>query len=255
MSAVTDEERMAFADGELPEARCDEIACLLETDAVLSARLTSLMGNDDLIRAAFGEISELPVPDKMRERIMSESLTSNVVSFAEARKASRRRPSYWATGLSMAASLAIGLIVGSQFLPQAGVAGNEGALVVASSGGPVASTQLASVLFKTPGGTVADLAGAGQARMSISFVDGDDRLCRQFSVEGQSAATDGAACLEDGEWRIEAVANRAIEGGEMRTASGDSAEAVLATVDMLIAGEPLDAAAEAQALKAAARYR
>lgn len=253
MTIVTDDELMAFAEGVLPEERCEEIAALLESDATLDARLAALMdnmGNDDNIRAAFAEVLKLPVPKPLLDSITPPATSSNVVSFAEAQRTKVGARAFWATGLSMAASLALGLWVGGQFLSDADGAGDE-TLIVASADGPIASKRLAQVLTDLPGGEVVALGGAGRARMSITFRDGAGRLCRQFSVEGQSAATDGAACFQDSEWRIEAVGARGIEGGDVRTASGDAADAVLATVDALIVGDPLDAAAEAKALKAA----
>lgn len=252
MKDVSDEELEAFATGDLPEERCEAIALLLEADADLNARLEALMDHrdrDEGIRAAFADILEQPVPTALLDSVTLASAPSNVVSLEQARQAPARQRTYWATGLSMAASLALGLIVGSQFMTGLGGASGDKTLVVASADGPVASTELAQVLSGLPGGEVKALEGAGRARMSISFRDGDGRLCRQFSVEGETAATDGAACRQGKQWRIEAVAARAMETGEIRTASGDAAGPVLAAVDALIAGEPLDAAAEAKALK------
>lgn len=264
MSAVTQDELMAFADGELPEARMAAIAALLEHDAALQARLDAILANDDQIRGAFAEILDAPVPPELIAQIRaaepsastSSASTSNVINLTDARTARRWPGGNWATGLSMAASLAVGLLVGSQFLAGPGVNdAGSGAMVVAAADGPIAAPQLASVLFTLPSGATQPLDTLGQARMSISFQDGDGRLCRQFSVEGAAGATDGAACLQAGQWRIEAVGGRATDGSSdgFRTASGEAAEPVLAAVDALIAGEPLDAAAEAKALKAALR--
>lgn len=255
MKQVTDDELKAFATGDLPEERCEEIALLLEADASLNARLETLMDHlesDDGIRAAFAGILDQPVPRSLLDSVVPPPMISNVVSFAQAKQSASRPRRYWATGLSMAASVALGLIVGSQFMTgSGGDSGSGETLVLASADGPIASNDLARMLSQLPGGEVKMLEGAGRARMSISFRDGDGRLCRQFSVEGETAATDGAACWKAQQWRIEAVGTRAIEAGEVRTASGEAAEPVLAAVDALIAGEPLDAAAEAKALKQA----
>lgn len=252
MKYVTDEELKAFAIGDLPEERCEEIASLLEADEGLNARLELLMDhleNDDRLRMAFAGVLEQPVPKSLLDSVAPPPMPSNVVSFAQARQSASRPRRYWATGLSMAASLALGLIVGSQFMTGSGGGSGSGkTLVLASADGPIASKDLARVLSQLPGGEVQMLEGAGRARMSISFRDGDGRLCRQFSVEGETAATDGAACWKAQQWRIEAVGTRAIEAGEVRTASGEAAEPVLAAVDSLIVGEPLDATAEAKAL-------
>lgn len=264
MSNITDEELMAMADGELTGARLEEIAMMLENDGALQTRFAAILDNDARIRDAFAGILDQPIPPAMLEKIAASSPSnmakSNVVNLADARRASPRPSGYWATGLAMAASLAVGLFAGNQLLtvpgsggPGANGGGAGNAVVVASADGPVASPRLAAVLSTVPGGAAESMNGAGRARMNISFQDHDGRLCRQFSVEGQSGATDGAACLQNGRWRIEAVGGRPIESGAFRTASGDAAEAVLSAVDALIAGDPLDAAAEAKALKSARR--
>lgn len=255
MKQVTDDELKAFATGDLPEERCEEIALLLEADPSLNARLETLMDhleNDDGIRAAFADVLEQPVPKSLLDSATPAPTPSNVINLDHARQSSPRPRSYWATGMSMAASLAFGLVVGSQLMTGSGGDSGE-TLVLASADGPVASAKLAQVLSHLPGGEVEALDGGGRARMSISFRDGDGRLCRQFSVEGETVATDGAACWQAKQWRIEAVGTRAIEAGVVRTASGEAAEPVLIAVDALIAGDPLEAAAEAQALKQARR--
>ena len=164
--------------------------------------------------------------------------------------AARARRTPWNWGWlqlgAVAASLAIGLVVGSQTGNTP--AGETGALVVATADGPTLGGGLETFLAATKSGERKQLASLGTASVTISFMTAEGKLCRQFAIEGKTRTTDGVACRAQRGWRVEALGLRAGDTGEMRTASGDAAPAVISTVDALIAGDPLDAAAEAKAL-------
>ena len=80
----------------------------------------------------------------------------------------------------------------------------------------------------------------GAARIGITFRTEDGRYCRTFSLV--ESATSGLACRERDEWIVAMTAAHA-SGGEVRMASAPPE--ILAVVDAMIIGEPLDAAAEA----------
>jgi hypothetical protein len=84
----------------------------------------------------------------------------------------------------------------------------------------------------------------GPIKLGLTFRTAAGRYCRTFQSPADRLA--GLACREPGGWTLQATARMAPEQvqGEYRTAGSDTAGAVLAAVDGLIAGAPLDAAAE-----------
>jgi hypothetical protein len=247
----SDEELVAFLNGDLDEARAEELALALDDDAALAGRLERLDPLSAEIKGAFDDVLAIPVPDRLKDAAsMSQpkEASDNVISFAAAKAEKDSRRFRWPEYAAMAASLAIGLVIGGQ----SGVFGPAGAgadaVIVASADGPTVAPAVAQFLTTKAGGETQQLAGLGLVRASISFRDSEDRLCRQFSIDAKATATDGVACMRDGEWAVAAIGTRTIEGGDMRTASGDASPAVLAAVDDMIEGDPLDAGAEKAAL-------
>jgi hypothetical protein len=248
----SDEELAAFINGSLDNARAKELALALEDDTALAERLERLDPLSEEIRGAFDEILAMPVPEELRNAVLERRPTSggdNVMSFAAAKTEKEARWFRWPEYAAMAASLAIGLVIGGQ----SGIFGPANAdgkaVVVASANGPTVAPAVAQFLATKAGGETQQLAGLGLARASISFRDGENQLCRQFSIDAEATATDGVACLADGQWAVAAIGTRPIEGGDVRTASGDASPAVLAAVDDMIEGDPLDAGAEKAALE------
>lgn len=251
----SDQDLIAFLSGELAMPQAEVLALALEQDLDLAQRLEKLDPMAQAVRDAFEPILALPVPAHLREAVLkrqAEASADNVVSFASAKMKREARQFRWPQYAAMAASLVVGLVLGmqSQFGAVIGLADNKEAMVIASADGPIISKQVAQLLSSQAGGVVQEIKGVGSARASISFRDTQNHFCRQFSIDSQSTATDGVACHNGGQWRVAAIGTRAVEGGEIRTASGDAAPAVLAAVDALIEGDPMDAAAEKAALKA-----
>jgi hypothetical protein len=85
-------------------------------------------------------------------------------------------------------------------------------------------------------------------QIGVSFRARSGDYCRTFVLREKSALA-GLACREHGNWRLEALAvgESAAAGSGYRAAGSALPPAVAGTVDALIAGEPLDARAEAAA--------
>jgi hypothetical protein len=79
--------------------------------------------------------------------------------------------------------------------------------------------------------------------VGLTFRAADGRYCRTFQSEMDQLA--GLACHEDGRWAaITTTAFHPAADPAYRTAGSETPPAVLAAVDDLIDGAPLDAAAE-----------
>lgn len=139
-------------------------------------------------------------------------------------------------GVAAAACFVLGLAVGwlgQERRPQAFAVGADGA---------IADAALLRVLDRGLAGDGADAAGRA---VGLTFRDADGRWCRTFQAGAAGVA--GLACRQGDDWRMRALAPFQASGAEVRTAGADTPEPVLAAVDALIAGETLDAAAEARA--------
>lgn len=252
----SDAELSAFLRGELDEVRMEELAMALETDGALAERLERLDLLTVQIREAFDPVMAMTVPKRLSEaasRASERFAADNVVSLADARTKREGMRYRWTEYAAIAASLALGVVIGGQSGVFGPASDDSGAIIVGSPDGATVASPVAAFLASQGGGETQQIAGLGLARASISFRDSESRLCRQFSIEAAARATDGVACFANGKWAVAAIGTRAIEGGEIRTANGEASAAVLTAVDEMIEGEPLDAEAEKAALGALAR--
>lgn len=234
----SDEALMAFVDGELDAARRAEVEGALAGDPVLQARVVALQAQRRRVSAAFATVLDEPVPKRLARLLASSpgAAPAAVVNLGQARAERALRPPIpgWAQWGGMAASVALGVLLGLQLAGSAGDAGvamRDGRLVAVGAIGQALSAQLAS-------------AGSAPVAVQLSFVDRDGAYCRTFST----AAVAGLACRRDGRWAVQALA--AAEGtaeGAMRQAATPLPRAVLDAVDQRIAGEALDAERERRA--------
>jgi len=110
MTKPSDEQLIAYLDGELAEDDRAAVALALEQDAELREHAARLAEVAALLRTAFDEVIHEPVPDRLIAAARGET-ASNVISFGARlrRHMSDRR---WWIGVPVAASLA-GLLVGA----------------------------------------------------------------------------------------------------------------------------------------------
>lgn len=218
----------AWLDGELAEPQASSMAARVAADPELAAFAEQHRALGARLTAAFAPIAAAPVPERLAEAARPRA---EVIDFAAAR-AKRRRWSV--TGLALAASLALGLTIGAA-LPPGGSGSFDSQGDVLAASGPLA------------GALDRQLASAGERngiRIALSFKDQSGRVCRSFSTEAQS----GLACRAGDRWSIEGLVGGRRDAGDYRMASGAD-PALGALIDSRIAGEPLDAAGEAQLMR------
>lgn len=218
----------AWLDGELPEPAASAMATRVASDPELAALAEEHRALHGRLRSAFGTLLDAPVPAGL-QAALDHPPAADILPFAARSQAPRRRVAL--TGLAHAASLALGLLVGGT-LPRA----SEG-LYRASGSGLAASGSLDRALDT-------QLARAGSVdgiRLGLSFRDGDGQYCRSFDAGSSS----GLACRDGDSWRVEGLVGGAPTGSDYRMASGlDPALGEL--IDRRMAGDPLDAEAEAR---------
>jgi hypothetical protein len=253
-ASFTDAQLAAFMDGRLDdEALIDAIEAAINADPALAERAAMLASSDDLaplVQAAFAPVLDADVPERLIAAAAPREAA--VVDLAAARAArvpplpmpandTARGSWRWPQFGAMAASLALGVIIGGPLLTGGADGPQDGSLVLASA-------DLDAMLDNAPSGQQVDLAALGQGEVVLTFRNADGQLCRQFMIEGPAGATsDALACAgQDSQagWQIEAYGRRAAPAGEMKLAGGDAAPAVVAAVDAMIDSDPLVGADE-----------
>ena len=243
----TDEDLMAYADGQFDALRRAALDSVLAQDAALRERVAHLRAQRERVAAAFAPVLDEPMPERLTQLLASPPAA--VVDIAAARAAreprhvtspsARSRPGSWAHWGGMAASLVAGVLLGTQLQrgegpPDAVLALNAGQAVATGAVAQALNTQLAS-----------DAAAQATVAVQLTFIDKTGQVCRTFST-GRMA---GLVCRDDGDrWAVQQVATmEQAASGAMRQAASSLPRAVLDAVDRQIAGDAFDAAAERHA--------
>jgi hypothetical protein len=213
MSRIEDLELIAFVDGELDSAERARIEAALAKDPTLAARMEAHRRLATQAGEAFSDVLRRPPPEAMVAQIAAHGGTQ--------RRMAGPAVVRWA---ALAATLLVGVFAGRLMAPQPIVAGRD------------APASLAKALDRSLA------AEPGAVRIGLSFRAAEG-YCRTFV--SQPAAVSGLACRNAGRWRVH-VAEATPPAATYRTAAADS-PAVLAAVDQLIVGQPLDADGEAAA--------
>ena len=231
-----DETLMAYADGELDGAARAAVEAAMAADAALAERVARHHELRRRLHAAFGPVLTEPVPERLLAGARGAGNAGNVIPL-KVRAAPRWSWPQWG---AIAASLVIGVLSGALLLLHRG----EGGPIVAVNGQMLAGGVLASALSN-------QLASAqppdAAVQIGVSFRTRDGAYCRTFVLQDGHALA-GLACHERGSWQLQVLAqSEPGRGGAYRPAGSSLPPAVTRTLDTLIAGEPLDAAAEAAA--------
>jgi len=245
--AVTEEMIMAYADGELDEAGRAEVEATMAEDADVARQVEAHRKLRASFAGVLGGVLNEPVPERLiaAAKRSPNAPSAQVVELAKFRAkpeapATRRAPR-WVQWGAIAATLVVGVMVGRVWLtaPTAPMAVGPGGQMAARGALATAlNDQLAS-------------SGANASKpvvIGVSFRSNAGQYCRTFQVN-QGQGLTGLACREPRGWAVRMAmaspAQAATTG--YRTAASETPAPVLDAVQGLIAGEPLDAKAEAAA--------
>jgi hypothetical protein len=215
---MTAEERLiAYVDGELTLRERAAFEAEMAADSALAAQVAQHRRLAARVSEAYAPVLEEPVPPQL-------------VALASAANDAGRRPLALPQWAAMAACLVVGVLGGRAFWPDnAPLAVRGGELVARGGLAKALTTQLASE--------------PGAVKIGLSFRTRDGRYCRTFESAADHLA--GLACRRDGGWVAQTATAWAPQAAtDYRTAASATPPAVLSTVDALISGEALDAAAE-----------
>lgn len=224
---ISEEQLMAYADGELAREDRDAIeAALLDNE-----QAQGTLGDEWRLRrslfALYDPALEEPVPERLT-RLVEES------GAASPRQANDGSPgrTWWRNVTAIAASLALGIFVGHGFAGDPASTGT-GALRIAD--GEIAralDVQLAS-----------SQSLDAPVQVGISFRGEAGRPCRSF----QSAGMVGLACREDRAWAMKLLAPIERSGPFEYSRAASASALIMKSAQELMAGEPMDAAEEREA--------
>ncbi|MFN3964370.1 MAG: zf-HC2 domain-containing protein [Silanimonas lenta] len=233
--SITPERLYAYLDGELDAAACREVEAALAADPALAAELAAQRRLREQLHEALGPVLDEPVPERLRAMARPVDAGATVVDLA-ARRAARRSWRWPATGMGMAAAVALGVLL----VP---LLRTDPALLAGSDGRLLARGELRQALEQGRSGE-----RFGDAVPGFAFRDRAGGYCRSFIIRGAPARA-GLSCRDGDEWRVEVLAETVLPEGELRLAATGLPVDVLEAIDDRIDGEPLDATAEAEALR------
>ncbi|HEX2817999.1 MAG TPA: hypothetical protein VHN39_16525 [Phenylobacterium sp.] len=250
---ITPEDLSAYLDGEAPDSKVRDIEAALQVDAGLRGKIDRMQAKDREIKAAMDSLLERPVPDRLAEAVRAslaatgpQPQNDNVVALKPRLGWTSR--ALWPTAI--AAALVGGVMIG-QVLPLRTPDAVEWTSD-RSTGVPMAGKAIAAALSTATSGAHVTLAANRTMTPVMTFASRDGSLCRQFELAEPAGRQNGLACRGDrAAWRLVALASTGVaaSAGGYRTASGAGEDAVSAMADRLIKGEPMDATAEAAALR------
>ena len=216
---------MAYVDGELDLVTSRRIERAADQDQALAAMIAQQRALKTRLKAHFDPALDEPLPERL-----TRPLEVATIPVSDA-----RRRFGWPTFAAMAASLALGLVIGPRLLapdtaletaPGAGPVGVRDEMLVAQGGlADALDRQLASAQ-----------PASADIRIGLTFRDRQGAVCRSFD----SAAIAGIACRQDDRWAL----RQAVAGSAQSTYRQAGASDLLAAVDAMRAGDVADAATE-----------
>lgn len=242
--SVSPETLMAYADGELEDAKRREVEAAVAADPLLAAELERQRALKSRLGAAFGGVLEEPAPDHLLELIGNAPplRSAEVIELAAARPAREPRLwAGWAQWAAMAACLVLGFLVAGPFgLGSSSLIRAQGRLLTAQGD---LKRALNNQLASDPNAVTAPI------RIGLTYRTHEGGYCRTFATNGRHTIS-GVACREDGHWRVRTAVfstSAPDRDGTYRTAASQTPQAVMDAVEADIDGAPLDARGEAAA--------
>jgi hypothetical protein len=235
-----DELLMAYADGELDAKTRSEVQEAIATDPELARRVAAHTALRASVRVGFDKVLDEPIPERLVSAARSSRSAradSRVVPLRRKLAAPLRSLPQWG---SMAASFALGALVwqlGTRHTSEPLLERN-GQLFASGALAQALSRQLAS-----------DQSAQSAVQIGVSFRSKSGNYCRTFRLQDDGVLA-GLACRADDKWKLEILARgepSSQSPSGYRQAASALPPAVIQAANDSIAGDPLDAQAEAVA--------
>jgi hypothetical protein len=230
----------AYVDGEVDARTREQVEVAIRSIPDVARRVAAHRALRSTLRAGFATVLEEPVPAHLTALVRSSAVVSQPGQVLPFRAKSARRPA-WVQWTSLAASFVLGVVVwhfGAQMYSPELISENHGDLVASGALAKALTAQLASQQSPT-----------AAVQVGISFRSKQGSYCRTFRLQ-ETAGAAGIACHENDRWAVQVLARDGSTSqpqSQYRQAASALPATVLRAVDESIAGDPLDATAEAQA--------
>lgn len=208
-SSFSDEELMAYADGQLEAGLSEKIALASAKDSHLAKRIAVFQNSRKLAKQAMDMQLAEPVPAKLEANILAMvAAKKSAQQIAPApdivkpplapRTASNdnQRQNWFQLMAAASVALVLGALGGSQL-----TGSNAPATQIAF--GELNNTELTQLLTSAPSGEERGLEQGGRFKAIATFNDAQSALCREFEVDGASGQTIvSVACFNSKEWEL-----------------------------------------------------
>ena len=238
--SFSDETVMAYADDELDAASCAALEAAMATDPQLARRVARQRALRVRLRAALDPVLDEPLPERLLATVRSVPARGQAANVVALKRHAAPRWS-WPQWGAIAASLVGGALLGPLLWRTP-----AGAVLVSRDGQVLASGALARALTEQ---LASNQPPGAPVQIGVSFRARSGEYCRTFVLRDESALA-GLACRAHQAWRLEVLAHGPAPPAAAtgyRPAGSALPAGVAHTLDELIAGEPLDAGAEAAA--------
>jgi anti-sigma factor RsiW len=241
----SDEELMAYADGELAEDRAAALDLALAADDALAERLALFTETRAILADALRPMLDDPVPAHLVQRVRdlaaadAAAQAANVVAFP----ARPQAPPIWQLPIAASIALAVGFGAG---LMLRGQADPDAPIQFAGTLDPA----LTEALDSLASGQSLTLASGARVEAIATFRSDDDAVCREFEYDHAGGTTVVSVVCHDGQdWQTR-LAVAAAPADETGYAPASSMEALDAYLTATNAGATLSVEDEAAALSA-----
>ncbi len=234
----SEETLRAYAENELDAATRTAVEAAMAVDPEIARRVAQHKALRGKLRLAFDNVMQEPTPQRLinaARGVPAVRREGNVIPLR--RKAPPRRGlPQW---LSIAASLVIGITIGQALLHGSAsttVTSRDGQLSASGVLARALNTQLASAQ-----------AGETPVQIGVSFKSKAGDYCRTFTLH-EATTLAGLACRQHDDWHLQVLTQTTPptrSAGAYHQAGSEIPKPVLQAVDDNIAGDPLDAHAEA----------
>ena len=222
---ITEVELMAYLDGELASDRHAEVESALEHDAGVRKLMEDELAVRQVVGGAYAPVLGEDVPDRLTQlfakspKVIPLTLHAPVNSLAERRKLWR-----WDLAVPMAASLAVGIMLGPTLFQTSFGRGQD-----------VVHELPSAVVAALDNQLVSQQDANAPVQIGVTFARQDGAVCRSY----RTRLVEGLACREGAQWRVALLApDQPERDSQFRQASSASA-LIMISVQELIAGEPM----------------
>ena len=225
----------AYVDGELTGAELAAFERMMLEHPAVRAQVEAERALRDRLTRHYAPVMDEPVPDRLRAMFAPEA-DAQIIDFVSEKEKRRQHSPRWVNFGAIAATLAVGMIAGQMVdLSGSPVSSRDGQLIAKAGLERALEVQLASAQPTD-----------AKVRIGVSFRDSTGAICRSFD----SPDIAGIACRSEGNWQLRQTVTPDRKAQTAYRQAGSGNAAIMQAAQSMMAGEPLDAAAERKAREA-----